>query len=109
MRLNVRASAASMALIWGVLGMFLTGLAHIFWTGYGQAFLNLMASVYPGFHATPSFRNLILGLVYGLLDGAVFGALFAWLYNCLAAGMSRRPHATAPAGHVPPTGLHEAV
>ena len=85
MTLNVKAMAIAMALIWGILAMFLTGLANLIWQGYAQPFLDLMASVYPGYKATPSFGQVIIGTLYGLVDGAVGGALFAWLYNCIVS------------------------
>jgi len=85
MKLNVKAMALSLALIWGVLAMFLPGMANLIWPGYGQAFLDLMASVYPGYQATASFGQVIVGMLYGAVDGAVCGALFAWLYNRVAA------------------------
>ncbi len=75
----------TLALIWGVLGMFLTGLANLIWPGYGQALLYVMASVYPGYQGTPSVGQVIIGTLYGLLDGAVVGAVFAWLYNTCSA------------------------
>jgi hypothetical protein len=81
MKLNVRALAISCGLLWGVLAMFLTGLANLLWPGYGQEFLRAMASVYPGYHATRSFGQVVVGGLYGLMDGAVAGAIFAWVYN----------------------------
>ena len=84
MKLNVKAMAISFALLWGVLAMFLTGLANLMWPPYGRAFLELMASVYPGYSATPSFLQVIVGALYGLVDGAIGGAIFAWLYNRFA-------------------------
>ena len=75
----------TLALIWGVLGMFLTGLANLIWPGYGQALLYVMASVYPGYQGTPSVGQVIIGTLYGLLDGAVVGAVVAWLYNTCSA------------------------
>ena len=90
MRLNVKAMAISIALIWGVLAMFLVGLANMIWPGYAQAFLDLMASVYPGYKATATFGQVIVGMLYGLVDGAVCGALFAWLYNRFAAMDSKQ-------------------
>ena len=44
-----------------------------------------MASVYPGYDATASFGQVIVGTLYALLDGAVGGAVVAWVYNRLAA------------------------
>ena len=90
MRLNVKAMAISLGLIWGVLAMFLVGAANLIWPSYGQAFLDLMASVYPGYKATPSFGQVILGTLYGWADGAIAGALFAWLYNRFLGMVSQK-------------------
>jgi len=48
---------------------------------YAEAFLRLVASIYPGYHYPSGFGGVIVGMLYGLLDGAVAGALIAWLYN----------------------------
>lgn len=90
MKLNVEAMAISLALIWGVLAMFLVGVANLIRPGYGQAFLNLMASLYPGYNGTASIGQVMIGTLYGLLDGAIGGALFAWLYNRFVAMDSKR-------------------
>ena len=85
MKLNVKATAFASAVLWGVLAMFLTGVANLIWPSYGQSFLQLMASVYPGYRATPSFLQVIIASLYGVVDGAIGGALFAWFYNwCVA-------------------------
>lgn len=84
MRLNVGATAIAAAVLWGIVAMFLVGLAHLIWPGYGQAFLDLVASVYPGYKATADIGQVVVGTVYGLVDGAIGGALFAWLYNRVA-------------------------
>ena len=86
MRLNVKAMAITLALIWGVLAMFLVALANLIWPPYGKPFLDMMASVYPGYKATPSLGQAVIGALYGLLDGAIAGAVIAWLYNLFAAG-----------------------
>jgi hypothetical protein len=44
-----------------------------------------MASIYPGYAATPTVGHVILGTLYGLLDGAIVGGVFAGLYNTIAA------------------------
>ena len=85
MKLDVKTTAVTLALIWGLLGMFVTGLANLIWPGYGQALLYVMASLYPGYQGTPSVGQVIIGTLYGLLDGAVVGAVFAWLYNTCSA------------------------
>ncbi len=84
MRLSVTALATSFALVWGV-AMFLTGVANLIWPTYGREFLQAIASVYPGYKASPSFGQVIVGTMYGLVDAAVVGAVFAWLYNYLVA------------------------
>ena len=89
MRINVKAAALTAGLVWGVLAMFVTGVGNLLVPGYGQALLDVMASVYPGYAATPTVGQVIIGTLYGLLDGAVGGAVFAWLYNALASRLSR--------------------
>ena len=46
MHFNTKALALTSGVIWGGALLFV-GLANLLWAGYGQAFLNLMASVYP--------------------------------------------------------------
>ena len=74
MRINVKAAALTAGLVWGVLAMFVTGVGNLLVPGYGQALLDVMASVYPGYAATPTVGQVIIGTLYGLLDGAVVGA-----------------------------------
>ena len=88
MKLDVKTVAVVLALAWGVLGMFPIGLANLIWPSYGLAFLEVMASLYPGYTATASFGQVIIGTLYGVLDGAVAGAVFAWLYNSCASRLS---------------------
>jgi hypothetical protein len=98
MKFNVRALAFSCAILWGAV-MFLMTLSAIIWPGYGQAFRELTASFYPGYHGTGSFRDVILGGIYGAIDGAAGGAIFAWLYNSFVApagSETREPPATRP-------------
>ena len=90
MKLDIKTTAVTLGLVWGVLGMLLTGLGNLLWPGYGQAMLDVMASVYPGYNATPSIGQVIIGTLYGVLDGAVVGAVFAWLYNTCAAKFGSR-------------------
>ncbi len=85
MRLEVKGMAVALGLVWGVFGMFATGLLNMVWGGYGGAFLAAMSTLYPGYHPDGTVVQLLLGTVYGLADGAVLGALIAWLYN-LAVG-----------------------
>jgi TRAP-type mannitol/chloroaromatic compound transport system permease large subunit len=83
MRFSVKGLALASGILWGVamLGM---GLANLVWSGYGQQFLQTMASVYFGYHATRSIAGVIVGTLYGAVDGLIGGAVFAWLYNQFA-------------------------
>jgi len=83
MKLSVKALAITSGLIWG--GCVLTcGLVNLAQPAYGRPFLRLMSSVYPGFHNSRSWRDVLVGTGYGLVDGAAGGALAAALYNQLA-------------------------
>jgi hypothetical protein len=64
--------------------MLVTALTNLIWGSYGQQFLQSMASVYPGYHATRSIVEVIVGALYGFVDGVIAGAVYAWLYNQFA-------------------------
>jgi hypothetical protein len=80
MKFSVKGLALASGILWGVamLGM---GLANLIWSNYGQQFLQMVASVYPGYHATRNIAEVIVGTLYGFVDGLIGGAAFAWLYN----------------------------
>jgi len=80
MPLSTRALTIVAALLWGGCLLFV-GVVNLVWPPYGVEFLRGMASVYPGFHASGSFGDVIVGALWGLADGAACGLLFGWLYN----------------------------
>ena len=80
MKLNIKALTLTAALVWAA-AFFLTGIANLIWPNYGTVFLQMVASVYPGYDAQPSFVEVITGTIYALVDGAVCGLVFAWVYN----------------------------
>jgi hypothetical protein len=84
MKLNTLALALTSGILWG-LAMLVMTLANLVSGSYGQQFLQLMSSVYPGYHATRSIGEVIVGTLYGAADGFIGGAIFAWVYNHLAA------------------------
>jgi hypothetical protein len=88
MKLNIKALACAIGILWGC-AVLLVGIANLIWPGYGVAFLKLLASVYPGYHATGSFGDLIVGVVYALFDGVVGSLIFGWLYNSFVGSLSR--------------------
>jgi hypothetical protein len=80
MKLSLKALALAAGILWA-LALLMTGVVNLIWPSYGEAFLKLMASVYPGYHATRSAGDLIVGTLYALIDGAICGLFFGWLYN----------------------------
>lgn len=84
MRLDVKAAANAVGILWGAV-VFLVGIGNLIFSGYGGAFLEMVASIYPGYHATASFGQVIVGTLYALVDGAIAGLIVSWLYNVFAA------------------------
>jgi len=82
-KLSVRAFAIASGLLMGG-GMLVMGLVNLASPGYGRAAMEVIASVYPGYHAEAGIGNAIVGTLYATVDGAIGGAVFAWLYNLLA-------------------------
>lgn len=80
MSLNIKALAVTLGAVWG--GSFLfTGLANLLAETYGLAWLELGASIYPGYNGPAGFGSVIVVTLYAVLDGAVVGAILAWIYN----------------------------
>jgi hypothetical protein len=84
MRLNISAVGMAFGVLWGG-SILVVGVAHLIWPSYGQAFLQLCASIYPGYTPGTGIGSVVTGTIYGLVDGAFGGAVFAWLYNLFAA------------------------
>ena len=87
MRLSVKATTIVTALLWGASILFV-GLINLIDSSYGVEFLKIIGSVYPGFHGSGTFGDVLIGTLYGVLDGAVGGCLIGWLYNVF---VSRAP------------------
>lgn len=83
MRIDTRALTITLALLWGG-AMLLVALAQMVWPAYGRAFLEAMASVYPGYHGPDGFGAALVAGLYGALDGGLAGLVGGWLYNRLA-------------------------
>lgn len=83
MRLNVKALTFAAAVVWGGV-VVLVSFANWILPGYGGTFLSMISSLYPGYHATQSFGQVIVGTCYAIVDGAIGGLVFAWLYNLFA-------------------------
>jgi hypothetical protein len=88
MKLSIIALTMTAALLWGGAVLFF-GIANAIWPSYAVAFLQVVASIYPGYHASGSLHSLVIGTLYAVLDGAVGGLLLGWLYNSLVgAGLA---------------------
>ena len=48
--------------------MLFTGLINLAAPSYGVECLRLMSSVYPGFHFSRTFRDVLVGTGYGLVE-----------------------------------------
>ena len=77
--LNAKNFGLAGGILWGVSMFVMTWLS--LWFGYGNMWMELMASVYPGY--TVSVVGSFVGLVYGFFDGFIGLFIFAWLYNLL--------------------------
>jgi hypothetical protein len=84
MRLNIAAMATAFGILWGAC-ILVVAVANMIWPSYGQALLQLCASIYPGFRPGTGVGSVLTGTIYALADGAIGGAVFAWLYNTIAA------------------------
>ena len=70
----------SAGLLWGGCVLFL-GILNAVSPPYGSEVLHAIGSVYPGYHASGTFADALVGAGYALVDGAVGGLALAWLYN----------------------------
>ncbi len=85
MSLSVRSLAMTLALLWGS-ALLMVGLVNLAAPAFGNAFLQGVSSIYPGFHHSRHLLDVLVGTGYALVDGAVGGAFFAWLYNFFCKG-----------------------
>ena len=83
MRLNAAAMFFTrIGILWGACILFV-GVADVIWPSYRQAFLQLCASIYPGYHPGAGFGSVLIGTLYALVDGAIGGAIFGGLYKAV--------------------------
>jgi len=83
MKFNLAAITLTGGLFWGA-AILIVASANLIWPSYGRTFLDLAASIYPGYHPNSGAGSVITGTLYGLVDGAIAGAVFGWLYNFLS-------------------------
>jgi len=68
----------------GAAPFLISGLSNVISGSYGAEFLRVLSSIYPGFHASRTFADVLVGTGYALVDGGSAGLVFAWLYNWIA-------------------------
>jgi len=83
MKLSVKGLSITAAIIWGA-ALLIMGSANMIFPGYGSNFLEVMGSVYPGYHPSTGLTSVIIGSLYGVVDAGIGAAIFAWLYNFFA-------------------------
>lgn len=83
MRLSIKGLAMTASLTWG-LAVLISGLLHLASPTYASMFLQVVSSLYPGFHGGTSLMDVIVGSLYAMVDGAVCGLVFASIYNFFA-------------------------
>ena len=85
MRFSIKSLAITAAILWGGSILF-AGIANLIWPSYAVAFLQVVESIYPGYHTGQGFGSVVVGTLYAIVDGAVGGLLFGWIYNRFVGG-----------------------
>ncbi len=80
MKINTKALALSIGIVWG-LAIFLLTIWFLI-MGYNGNLLANLGSVYLGYSV--SWIGAFVGLIYGFVDGLIGGALLGFLYNKFA-------------------------
>jgi hypothetical protein len=83
MKFDIKALALACAVLWGA-AVFLVALVNLICGCYGQHFLNMLSSWYPGYHAARSLVEVLIVTIYAFCDGLIGGAALGWLYNRFA-------------------------
>jgi len=81
MKLDTLRFGLMLCVVWGAI-VFIVAMGNMLIAGYGDAFLELIDSIYPGYHAGQwGFGGVIVATLYAALDGFIIGIVAAWLYN----------------------------
>lgn len=80
MKLNTKAFALAVGLIWGINWFFLTWFMILF-DGITHE-ITIIGRIYRGWTLSPV--GSIIALLWGFLDGFLIGLFVAWIYNKLA-------------------------
>lgn len=80
MKWNTKRVALAGGIMWA-LCLSLTTLVSVFTGGFAKAFLDGIASIYPGYSI--SVIGSVIGLIYGFFDVFIGVYIFAWIYKLL--------------------------
>ena len=80
MKLNVKALALTLGIVWGASVFIMAMVAK--YTGYGIGFVSAISTVYIGEGA--SMLGAVIGAVWGFFDAAIGGLIIGLVYNKLA-------------------------
>jgi hypothetical protein len=80
-KLNVKALAIAMGVLWGLCMLCIGWTSWLF--NWGTDFVTTMSSMYIWFK--PTFLGGIIGAIWGFFDAAIGGIVIAWVYNMVAA------------------------
>jgi hypothetical protein len=81
MKLNVKAFALTLGIVWG-LGLFALTWWIMAFDGVTHD-VTPLGQVYRGYNISP--LGSVVGLIWGFFDALVGGAITAWLYNLIVA------------------------
>jgi len=81
MKISVLRLGIALGVVWAFLTL-LAGVANLIWPNYAVLFLELLDSIYPGYHFGQwGFGGIVVAVFYALIDGFICGVLVAWVYN----------------------------
>ena len=85
-KLSLKGLVVAGAVIWGG-ALLIVGMGNLIWEGYGQSFLEMAASIYPGYSVDGDLGQVLVGTLYGAFDGALAAAVFGLVYNRFASSV----------------------
>jgi hypothetical protein len=89
MKFKVIQLGLTFTIIWAAT-ILLVGIGNLVFSGYGEAFLKIIDSLYPGYHYGQwGFGGVIVATLYAALDGFILGVASAWVFNLLGKRMKK--------------------
>lgn len=85
MKLQPKALALSLGILWGVLLFLITNISLM--RGSQGEHLSLLSLIYVGYSF--SFIGSIIGMIWGFVSMFIGGWILAWLYNRFAGSSSQ--------------------